>query len=65
MTQPAASPGTNGKLVVVVMLIMGLILGFILSRMMPRTNPKLAEPGSPYYSPPTNEELKEQLRIKN
>jgi hypothetical protein len=61
---PNAPKGTNGKLVVIVLLILGVILGFTLSRMMPHTNPRAADPGSPYYSPPTNEELKAEREGK-
>lgn len=56
--EPSQVPGTNGKIIVVVMLILGAIGGFILSRYMPRRNPKQTDPGSPFYSAPTDEELK-------
>ena len=54
--------GTSGKIVVAVMLLVGITLAFILSRYMPRRNPKLAEPGSPYYSPPDIEDLKPRTK---
>ena len=52
------SEGTNGKIVVVGLLLLGLIGGAVLSHYMPRENPKATVPGSPYYSPPKTEELK-------
>ncbi len=48
----------NGKLVVAGLLVLGLLGGVVLSHFMPRENPKATVPGSPYYSPPTTEELK-------
>ena len=50
--------GINGKVVVLCLLLAGTIIAIVLSRNMPRQNPKHTEPGSPYYSPPTDEELK-------
>lgn len=60
MQQPetSAKTGNNGKLVVVVMLVLGSVAGYFLSRNMPRRNPKLSDPGSPYYSPPNEDEIK-------
>lgn len=50
--------GTNGKIVVVAMLCLGLVGGIILSRNMPYSNPAEADEGSPYYSRPTDEQVK-------
>ncbi|MEI6231679.1 MAG: hypothetical protein WCT04_01400 [Planctomycetota bacterium] len=50
--------GTNGKIVVIVMLIMGLIGGLLLSRNMPYSNPAETDEGSPYYSRPNDEQIK-------
>jgi len=58
--QPSQVPGTSGKLIVLALLILGLIGGYFLYRNVPRTNPKHADPGSPYYSPPSDEELKKE-----
>ena len=44
--------GVNGKIVVVVMLVLGLIGGLLLSRNMPYSNPAESDEGSPYYSRP-------------
>ena len=69
MQQPDVSTKSkgNGKLVVIVMLVVGSAAGFLLSRYMPRRNPKLSDPGSPYYSPPNEDEIKamdHELKIK-
>jgi hypothetical protein len=56
--------GINGKVVVLCLLLAGTIVAIILSRNIPRHNPKQTEPGSPYYSPPTAEELKAEKAFK-
>ena len=56
--EPSQVPGASGKLIVLVLLAFGAIGGYFLSRNMPRANPKHTDPGSPYYSPPSDEELK-------
>ena len=56
--------GTNGKIVVIVMLAMGLVGGWILSRNMPYSNPVETDEGSPYYSRPTDEQVR-QLKEKH
>jgi hypothetical protein len=56
--------GKNGKRVVLALLIAGLIGGLVLSHYMPRRNPRLAEPGSPYYSPPDDNDLKPLMAPK-
>lgn len=50
--------GTSGKIVVLVMLVLGLIGGFLLSRNMPYANPVETDEGSPYYSRPTDEQVR-------
>ncbi len=50
--------GTDGKIVVVVMLCIGLVGAILVSRNMPYSNPAEADEGSPYYSRPTDEQVK-------
>jgi hypothetical protein len=53
----AENKGVSGKWVVAVLLAVGLILAILRFLLVPRTNPREADPGSPYYSPPTPEEV--------
>lgn len=55
---------TNGKIIVVAMLLLGVVGGWILSRNMPYSNPVETDEGSPYYSRPTDEQVK-QLKEKH
>ena len=41
-----------GKWVVIVLLLVGLSLSYLRWRFVPKSNPRVNEPGSPYYSPP-------------
>jgi hypothetical protein len=41
-----------GKRVVLVMLAVSLLIAFLRWKFIPKSNPKQADPGSPYYSPP-------------
>ena len=55
---PPEEPGTNGKIVVIIMLVIGLIGGLLLSHNMPYSNPAENDEGSPYYSRPNDEQIK-------
>ena len=48
----------NGKSVVIAMLLLGLVGGWVLSRNMPYSNPVETDEGSPYYSRPTDDQVK-------
>ena len=41
----------SGKWAVAVMLLVGLVMAILWWKYMPRTNPREADPGTPYYSP--------------
>ncbi len=43
--------GVSGKWVVATLLVVAVILTALRFLLVPRTNPKQADPGSPYYSP--------------
>ncbi len=56
--QDGEEKGTNGKFVVAGMLLLGVCGGWVLSRNMPYSNPAETDEGSPYYSRPTDEQVK-------
>jgi len=41
----------TGKWVVLVMFLVSLVMAILWWKYVPRTNPREADPGSPYYSP--------------
>ena len=47
--------GVSGKWVVAIMIVVALFLTILRFLLVPRTNPKQADPGSPYYSPGDDE----------
>jgi hypothetical protein len=48
--------GVSGKWVVLALFVVALILTALRFALVPRTNPKEADPGSPYYSAPESNE---------
>jgi len=46
---------TNGKWVVIGLLLVGLLLTTLRWIYIPKTNPRQADPGNPFYSPPRAE----------
>jgi len=52
---PQKKAGKTGKWVVAVMLLIGLLMAMLWWKYVPRTNPREADPGSPYYSPESPE----------
>ena len=64
MEDDSGGKRTNGKIIVAAMLLLGLVGGWILSRNMPYSNPVETDEGSPYYSRPTDEQVK-QLKEKH
>ena len=51
----AENKGVSGKWVVAAMIVVALVLTALRFILIPRTNPKQADPGSPYYSPENDE----------
>jgi hypothetical protein len=52
----------NGKWAVLAMMLVSLILALLWWKFIPKTNPRQADPGSPYYSPPKNHDANTDLR---
>jgi hypothetical protein len=61
---PSSNSTRNGQTVVLILLVLGLAGALFLSRNIPRRNPKLSDPGSPYYSPPNDDEIKAMRELE-
>lgn len=62
MQEQKAPPSATGKQVILVMLAVSLAIAILRWKFVPRTNPKEADPGNPYYSPPLDEDRPRERR---
>jgi hypothetical protein len=60
MNDSAEKKHVSGKWVVAIILAVSLIIATIRYIYIPKTNPREADPGNPFYSPPPREPQREK-----
>ena len=58
-------PHTSGKWLVIIILVLSLVASILRWVFVPKTNPREADPGTPYYSPslPKSDDLNEHKAL--